>query len=95
MSIIHFCIKSNCLSNSFFFKKNYSHGNGTQRIFYDNPNVLYISIHRWDNGQFYPFTGAPDECGEGAGVGSNVNIAFNASGDKPSKVHCYKLLLCY
>ncbi|KAI8379904.1 hypothetical protein EDC96DRAFT_540086 [Choanephora cucurbitarum] len=59
------------------------HGNGTQRIFYDNPNVLYISIHRWDNGQFYPFTGAPDECGEGAGVGSNVNIAFNASGDKP------------
>ncbi|KAI8061825.1 uncharacterized protein B0P05DRAFT_556791 [Gilbertella persicaria] len=59
------------------------HGNGTQKIFYDNPNVLYISIHRWDKGQFYPFTGAPDECGEGPGTGLNVNIAFSASEDKP------------
>ncbi|CAO3641502.1 unnamed protein product [Mucor hiemalis] len=58
------------------------HGNGTQKIFYDNPNVLYISIHRWDNGQFYPFSGGPDECGEGAGLGSNVNIAFSASEEK-------------
>ncbi|KAI8335608.1 hypothetical protein BD560DRAFT_414081 [Blakeslea trispora] len=62
------------------------HGNGTQKIFYNNPNVLYISIHRWDHGQFYPFTGGPHECGEGAGIGSNVNIALSASEDKPSKV---------
>ncbi|KAI8984714.1 hypothetical protein BDF20DRAFT_861331 [Mycotypha africana] len=59
------------------------HGNGTQKIFYDNPNVLYISIHRWDKGQFYPFSGAPDECGVGAGLGKNVNIALSASEDKP------------
>ncbi|KAI7905380.1 uncharacterized protein BX663DRAFT_483902 [Cokeromyces recurvatus] len=59
------------------------HGNGTQKIFYDNPNVLYISIHRWDNGKFYPFSGAPDECGEGAGQGRNVNIALSASKEKP------------
>ncbi|ORZ18474.1 hypothetical protein BCR42DRAFT_410896 [Absidia repens] len=53
------------------------HGNGTQKIFYDNPNVLYISIHRWDHGQFYPYTGAPDECGLADGLGTNVNIAFS------------------
>ncbi|ORZ23975.1 hypothetical protein BCR42DRAFT_386836 [Absidia repens] len=53
------------------------HGNGTQKIFYDHPNVLYISIHRWDHGEFYPHTGAPDECGVGDGVGRNVNIALS------------------
>ncbi|KAF7725342.1 Histone deacetylase [Apophysomyces ossiformis] len=59
------------------------HGNGTQKIFYDNPNVLYISLHRWDHGRFYPFSGAPDECGEGPGLGRNVNIAFSESQEKP------------
>lgn len=54
-------------------------------MFYDNPNVLYISLHRWDRGKFYPFTGAPEECGEGPGLGNNVNIAFSSSEDKPSK----------
>ncbi|KAG0001274.1 Histone deacetylase 5 [Modicella reniformis] len=56
------------------------HGNGTQQIFYENPNVLYISLHRWDNGHFYPFTGAPDECGEETGEGTNVNIAWSSYG---------------
>ncbi|KAL0096184.1 hypothetical protein J3Q64DRAFT_1706626 [Phycomyces blakesleeanus] len=59
------------------------HGNGTQSIFYDNPNVLYISIHRWDNGSFYPFSGGPEECGVGPGLGRNVNIALSASEEKP------------
>ena len=26
------------------------HGNGTQKFFYEDPRVLYISIHRHDNG---------------------------------------------
>ncbi|KAI8393322.1 uncharacterized protein BYT42DRAFT_550653 [Radiomyces spectabilis] len=59
------------------------HGNGTQKIFYDNPNVLYISVHRWDKGKFYPFSGAPEECGEDGGLGRNVNIAFSMSEEKP------------
>lgn len=62
-----------------------SHGNGTQRIFYNDPNVLFISIHRWDSGKFYPFSGAPDECGVGPGVGFNVNIAFSQMDNKESK----------
>ena len=30
------------------------HGNGVQHIFYDDPNVLYISLHRFDNGEYFP-----------------------------------------
>jgi histone deacetylase 4/5 len=37
------------------------HGNGTQQIFYDDPHVLYLSIHRHDDGNFFPGTGAPVE----------------------------------
>lgn len=33
------------------------HGNGIQDIFYSNPNVMYISIHRWENDFYYPGTG--------------------------------------
>ena len=40
------------------------HGNGTQHEFYSDPEVLYISIHRHDNGNFFPGTGAPGETGE-------------------------------
>ncbi|KAI8972642.1 hypothetical protein BDB01DRAFT_809389 [Pilobolus umbonatus] len=58
------------------------HGNGTQKIFYDNPDVLYVSIHRWEHGKFYPFSGAPDECGQLDGLGYNVNIALNESKEK-------------
>lgn len=37
------------------------HGNGTQQIFYDDPHVLYLSIHRHDDGNFFPGTGAAAE----------------------------------
>ena len=58
------------------------HGNGIQNIFYDDPNVLYISIHRYDNGTFFP--GRPDAgadfVGSERGEGFNVNIPWNGSG---------------
>ena len=37
------------------------HGNGTQQAFYGDPRVLYISLHRYDDGNFFPGSGAPDE----------------------------------
>ena len=43
--------------------KDVHHGNGTQQIFYDDPHVLYISIHRHDDGHFFPGTGSPLEVG--------------------------------
>ena len=30
------------------------HGQSTQYCFYDDPNVLYFSIHRYENGEFWP-----------------------------------------
>ena len=53
------------------------HGNSTQQIFYADPRVLYISLHRHDNGNFFPGTGAPHECGIDRGVGFNVNVAWS------------------
>ena len=51
------------------------HGNGTQWIFYDDPNVLYISTHQ---DPFYPGTGAATETGRRAGTGLTVNIPLDA-----------------
>lgn len=39
------------------------HGNGTQQAFYSDPSILYISLHRYDDGNFFPGSGAPDEVG--------------------------------
>ena len=39
--------------------------------------VMYISIHRHDGGNFFPGTGAPEETGAGPGVGTNANIAWS------------------
>ncbi|XP_050302312.1 histone deacetylase 7 [Anthonomus grandis grandis] len=59
------------------------HGNGTQEIFYDDPRVLVISMHRHDDGNFFPGTGGPNECGTGAGLGYNVNIAWSGGLNPP------------
>ncbi|KAL4864518.1 hypothetical protein BDV12DRAFT_176065 [Aspergillus spectabilis] len=58
------------------------HGNGIQKAFYDDPNVLYISIHVHQDGKFYPGgdEGDWDHCGAGAGVGKNVNIPWPSQG---------------
>ncbi|KAF3986857.1 hypothetical protein FT663_04193 [Candidozyma haemuli var. vulneris] len=58
------------------------HGNGTQRAFYNDPRVLYISLHRYENGKFYPGTkyGGHDKVGEGEGEGYSVNVPWSAPG---------------
>ncbi|MFZ0545163.1 MAG: histone deacetylase [Candidatus Promineifilaceae bacterium] len=50
------------------------HGNGTQDIFYDDPEVLFISLHLYLSGFFYPGTGGVDETGSGSGVGTTMNV---------------------
>ncbi|XP_076800062.1 histone deacetylase 4-like isoform X2 [Clavelina lepadiformis] len=59
------------------------HCNGTQNIFYHDATVLVISLHRYDDGKFFPGTGAIQEVGAGRGVGYNVNIAFNSGLQPP------------
>lgn len=52
----------------------YHHGNGTQAIFYDRPDVYFASIHG-DPRTEYPFyLGHADEAGTGAGLGANLNL---------------------
>ncbi|EEP79153.1 histone deacetylase clr3 [Uncinocarpus reesii 1704] len=57
-------------------------GNGVQNAFYDDPNVLYVSIHVYKDGAFYPGgeQGNWDQCGEGVGLGKNVNIPWPTQG---------------
>ena len=51
---------------------------GTQAIFYNEQNPLFISIHRHDSGKFYPFkTGFVTEKGEENGLGYNINIPLD------------------
>lgn len=53
------------------------HGNGTQEIFWGDPNVLYVSTHQ---SPFYPGTGEADEIGVGHGEGYTVNVPLAAGG---------------
>jgi len=48
-------------------------GNGTSDIYYEDPNVLFISLHQ-DPRTIYPGTGFIDQIGRGAGEGYNVNV---------------------
>jgi acetoin utilization deacetylase AcuC-like enzyme len=56
------------------------HGNGTQDVFYDDPRVLFVSLHQWP---LYPGTGAAGETGEGEGLGYTLNLPLpaHATGD--------------
>jgi acetoin utilization deacetylase AcuC-like enzyme len=52
----------------------FHHGNGTQDIFYDRPDVLYISLHG-DPAEAFPyFSGFADETGTGMGAGYTLNF---------------------
>jgi acetoin utilization deacetylase AcuC-like enzyme len=51
------------------------HGNGTQEMFYEDPRVLYASLHQWP---FYPGTGNATEIGEGEGRGYTVNVPLSS-----------------
>ncbi|OZI12601.1 class II histone deacetylase [Bacillaceae bacterium SAS-127] len=52
------------------------HGNGTESAFYDDPNVLFISIHQERN--YPPGRGKAEDIGLGKGEGFNVNIPLPA-----------------
>jgi len=57
-------------------------GNGTSAIFIEDPNVLYMSVHRFDGGSFYPgiMAGHYENVGSGEGEGFTVNIPWPRQG---------------
>lgn len=61
------------------------HGNGTQDAFYNDPTVLYFSMHRYP---FYPGSGRAEEDGQGNGKGFNINVplASDTTSEKYIKI---------
>jgi acetoin utilization deacetylase AcuC-like enzyme len=51
------------------------HGNGTQAAFYEDPSVLYFSVHRYP---FYPGSGTEAETGRGEGLNTTINVPLPA-----------------
>jgi acetoin utilization deacetylase AcuC-like enzyme len=67
------------------------HGNGTQWMFYDDPRVLYVSVHQYP---FYPGTGAADDVGVGRGSGYTVNIPLESgAGDEDYRLVFERVVL--
>ena len=52
----------------------YHHGNGTQDIFYEDGEMLFVSLHADPRTDYPFFWGHADETGEGAGEGANLNL---------------------
>jgi acetoin utilization deacetylase AcuC-like enzyme len=65
------------------------HGNGTQDIFYAQPDVFLYSIHRYGGG-FYPGTGAADETGTGKGLGRTLNVPVRYGTSRPDYRALYR-----
>ncbi|WFD19373.1 histone deacetylase [Malassezia caprae] len=58
------------------------HGNGTQRAFWDDDRVLYVSLHRYENGTFYPGStfGHYEQVGGAKALGTSVNVPWPSGG---------------
>jgi acetoin utilization deacetylase AcuC-like enzyme len=66
------------------------HGNGTQHSFYDDPGVMYASLHQYP---FYPGTGAAQEVGRGEGAGFTVNAPMPAGAGHDDYMAAFRELL--
>ena len=68
------------------------HGDGVQGIFYDDPNVLTLSLH--ETGRYlFPGTGFVDELGEGEGFGYSLNVPLEPFTEDDSWLRIYEQLL--
>ena len=63
------------------------HGNGTQAAFYNDPSVLYFSVHQYP---FYPGTGSEIEKGGGQGLNYNINVPLPAGSGDADYVRVFK-----
>ncbi len=63
------------------------HGNGTQDLFYSDPNVFYFSIHQWPH---YPGTGHTFEKGEGEGYGYTLNYPVPAGAGDDEYIRAFE-----
>jgi len=66
------------------------HGNGLQKIFYDESDVLYFSVHRYP---YFPWTGAVEEVGRGPGEGYTVNVPMDMGSSDPDFANIFRHVL--
>jgi acetoin utilization deacetylase AcuC-like enzyme len=66
------------------------HGNGTQDIFYSDGSVFFFSTHQHP---WYPGTGAPEETGEGPGLGMTMNCPFPAGSGRKEILGAFEQML--
>lgn len=64
------------------------HGDGVQWIFYEEPEVLTVSLHE-SGAYLFPGTGFVDEIGEGDGYGFSVNVPLDAHTEDESFLACF------
>ena len=62
----------------------FHHGNGTQQIFWDRDDVLYVSLHGDPRGAYPYYSGAATERGAGAGEGTTLNLPLPPGTDGPA-----------
>ncbi|HIJ53749.1 MAG TPA: SUMF1/EgtB/PvdO family nonheme iron enzyme [Planctomycetes bacterium] len=94
-----FCIFNNVAIGARYIQKKYHlskilivdwdvhHGNATQAMFYDDPNVLYFGVHQYP---FYPGTGSEAEKGSGKGLNYNINVPLPAGSTDDDYVRVFK-----
>lgn len=66
------------------------HGNGTQQVFYDHPDVLFVSLHESD---IYPGTGDHTETGTDDGAGTTVNVPLPPGTGDAGYLHAVEQLV--
>lgn len=77
--VAEYLLERKDIERVFIFDWDVHHGNGTQELFEQRPDVFYASMHRYP---FYPGTGATDERGIGTGEGFTRNVPMEGgSGD--------------
>ena len=64
------------------------HGNGTQAIFYDDPSVLFISLHQDD--LYPPLSGTLEQRGDRLGEGTTINIPLPAGTGDAGYIHAFE-----
>ncbi|WP_187350143.1 acetoin utilization protein AcuC [Brevibacillus laterosporus] len=98
-----FCIYNDCSVAIAYIRKHWNarvlyidtdahHGDGVQWAFYDDPNVMTISLH--ETGKYlFPGTGNVTERGDGQGFGYCVNVPLDAFTEDDSFLEIYEALL--
>ncbi|GIX62014.1 ribonucleases domain containing protein [Babesia caballi] len=102
--MLGFCLYNNVAIAAAHLQRNYGlkriaivdfdvhHGNGTQDIFYDDPGVCVISIHRFGTGNhpFYPYSGNYHEIGGPNAMECTVNIPLSAGYTSHDMVYAFR-----